>query len=56
MKNQQPIRATRQPQSESSGRAHAEATITVQGSEAKPFDQTARPALMELRISETFAR
>ena len=35
-------------------RARAEATITVQGSEAKTFDQTASPALMEIRLTETF--
>ena len=36
-------------------RARAEATITVQSAEAKPFDETERPVLMEIRISETFA-
>jgi hypothetical protein len=35
-------------------RARAEMTITVQSSEAKPYDQTASPALMELHLSETF--
>jgi hypothetical protein len=35
-------------------RAHAKAKITVQSSEAKPFDQTASPALMEIRLNETF--
>ena len=35
-------------------RTHAEAKIIVQSSEAKPYDQTASPALMEIRISETF--
>jgi hypothetical protein len=35
-------------------RARAKAKITVQSSEAKPFDQTASPALMEIRLSETF--
>jgi hypothetical protein len=34
--------------------ARAEAKITVQSSEAKPYDQTAWPALMEIRLSETF--
>jgi hypothetical protein len=33
---------------------HAKAKITVQNSEAKPYDQTAGPALMELRLNETF--
>jgi Protein of unknown function (DUF3224) len=35
-------------------RAHAKAKITVQSSEAKPYDQTVGPALMEIRLSETF--
>ena len=34
--------------------AKAKAKITVQSSEAKPYDQTAGPALMELRLNETF--
>lgn len=33
---------------------HARAKITVRSSEAKPYDQTASPELMELRLSETF--
>jgi Protein of unknown function (DUF3224) len=35
-------------------RTHAKAKITVQSSEAKPYDQTAGPALLEIRLSETF--
>jgi len=35
-------------------RGHAKAKITVQSSEAKPYDQTASPALIEMRLSETF--
>jgi len=35
-------------------RARAKAKITVQSSEAKPYDQTESPALVELRLSETF--
>jgi hypothetical protein len=35
-------------------RARAEATITVQHSEAEAYDETESPALLELRISETF--
>jgi hypothetical protein len=34
--------------------ARAEAKITVQSSEAMPYDQTASPVLMEIRLSETF--
>jgi hypothetical protein len=33
----------------------AEAKITVQNSEAKPYDQSAGPTLMEIRLTETFA-
>jgi hypothetical protein len=36
-------------------RARAEAKIIVQHSEAKPYDQTASPALMEVRLIETFS-
>ncbi len=35
-------------------RPRAVAKVTVQSSEAKPYDQTAGPALMEISISETF--
>jgi hypothetical protein len=35
-------------------RTRAEATITVQSSEATPFDQTAGPKLMDIRLHETF--
>jgi hypothetical protein len=34
---------------------HAKTTITVQHSDAKLYDQTASPALMEIDISESFA-
>lgn len=33
---------------------HAVAKITVQNSEATPYDQTAGPALMEIHLNETF--
>lgn len=33
---------------------HAESKITVQRSDAKPYDQTAGPALVEIHISEKF--
>jgi len=36
-------------------RARATAKITVQSSEAKLYDQTASPALMEIRLNETFS-
>src|SRR5579871_4537759 len=35
-------------------RTHAEAKIIVQHSEAKRYDQTAGPALMEIEITEAF--
>lgn len=35
-------------------RRHAEAKIAVQSSEAKPYDQTPSPVLMEVHIDETF--
>ena len=35
-------------------RGHAETTITVQSAEAKPYDETANPSLLEIRIRETF--
>jgi Protein of unknown function (DUF3224) len=41
-------------QMKSGTRTRAKAKITVQNSEAKPYDQTASPTLMEIRLSETF--
>lgn len=35
-------------------RAHAETKINVQNSEAKVYDQTAEPVLMEIDLTETF--
>ena len=32
----------------------AEAKITVHSSDARPYDETARPPLLELRLAETF--
>jgi hypothetical protein len=43
------------PQIGQHSRTHAKAKITVQKSEATPYDQTAGPALTEIRISETFS-
>lgn len=37
-----------------SSRTHAKATITVQSSQAKPYEQTENPALAEITIDETF--
>jgi hypothetical protein len=41
-------------QTEPRARARAEAKITVQSTEARPYDQTASPALVEIHLSETF--
>jgi hypothetical protein len=41
-------------QAEPHTRSRAVATITVQSSEATPYDQTASPALVELRLTEKF--
>jgi len=35
-------------------RVRAQAKITVQSSEAKPYDQSVSPALIEIRLIETF--
>src|SRR5262245_51495776 len=45
---------TTQSHTKASTRARAKAKITVQSSEGRPYDQTVGPALMELRLSETF--
>src|SRR5690349_24934851 len=36
-------------------RMQSEATITVQSSQPRPSDQTASPALLEIRLSEVFS-
>jgi hypothetical protein len=48
------IHAPGPSQAEPRTHARAEAKITVRSSEAQPYDQTASPALMEIRINETF--
>ena len=42
-------------QSQARPRACAKAKITVRSSEVEPYDQTASPALVEVRLIETFA-
>ena len=42
-------------QSQACPRARAKAKITVRSSEVEPYDQTASPALVEVRLIETFA-
>jgi hypothetical protein len=44
----------RQSQSKPRRRIRAEAKISVQSTEAKPYDQTVSPELMEVRLTETF--
>jgi hypothetical protein len=43
-----------QYQTQPDKRTHAESKITVNSSEAKPYDQTESPSLMEIRLNETF--
>lgn len=47
--------AIEHPQTKPRPRARARAKITVRSSEAKPYDQSAGPALLEIRLNETFA-
>src|ERR1700740_759537 len=54
MNDHESIHAIGQSQAESHTRARAKAKITVQSSEAKPNDQTGSPALLKIRLSETF--
>lgn len=44
----------RQSQTEPRSRARAKAKITVQSSEAQPYDHSAGPILMEIHLNETF--
>jgi len=46
--------AIRPPRPGSQARRRAATRISVQHSRAEPYDRTARPALMEIRLSETF--
>jgi Protein of unknown function (DUF3224) len=56
MNDQESLHALGQSQTEIPRvRTIARAKITVQSSEAEPYDQTRGPALMEIRLSETFA-
>jgi hypothetical protein len=43
-----------QPQADPHAHARAQAKITVQNSEAKPYDQGASPVLLEISMNETF--
>ena len=55
MNDRETVHAIGQSRTEPRRRTRAEAKITVQSSEAAPYDQTANPALMELRLLETFS-
>jgi hypothetical protein len=48
------IHAVRQSPAKPPKRARAKAKITVQSSDAQPYDQAASPALMEIHLTETF--
>jgi len=50
----QPKEENGMTQPRSDKRAHAVAKVAVQSSEAKPYEQTAGPALVEIIIKETF--
>src|SRR5215469_6249926 len=54
MNDHEPMHAVPQSQTRPQKSTHATAKITVQSSEAKPYDQNSGPPLMEIRISETF--
>jgi hypothetical protein len=54
MNDHESIHAIGQPQAEPRTRTRAQAKITLQSSVATPYDQTASPALMEIRLNETF--
>ena len=54
MNEHQPAHTIAQSQTGPRARSRAEAKIIVQHSEAKPYDRTVSPALMEIRINETF--
>jgi hypothetical protein len=49
------IRPTEQSRRKLRTRARAKAKIAVQSSEAKPYDQTASPSLVEVGLIETFS-
>jgi hypothetical protein len=55
MNDRESIHGGRQCQAKPRTRTRAEAKITVQSSEATAYDKTAGPALMGIRINETFA-
>jgi Protein of unknown function (DUF3224) len=54
MNDRESLDAIGQSQARPGARTRAVAKITVQSSEATPYDQTASPALIEIHLSETF--
>jgi hypothetical protein len=54
MNNRESSDAMGQSQTRLATRTKAKAKVTVQNSEATPFDQTANPTLMEIHLTETF--
>ena len=54
MNDRESTHAVGQSQTEPNTRARAEAKITLQRAEAKPYDQTTSPPLLEIRLSEPF--
>jgi Protein of unknown function (DUF3224) len=54
MDEHESIHSIGQSQAQPRTRSRAEAKITVQSSEARPYDQSASPALIEISLSETF--
>ena len=54
MNDRNSVHAVGHSQTKPQPRARAKAKITVQSSEARPYDQTAGPALVEVRLTETF--
>ena len=54
MSDQDSIHPFGQSHAELPARVRARATIAVKGSEAEPYDQSESPALVEVRLTETF--
>jgi hypothetical protein len=54
MNDRNSVHSVGQPKPAAPTRTRATATITVQSARARPYDQTAGPALVEVRLTETF--
>lgn len=54
MTHHEAVYAVSQSQTKPSTHTRANAKITVRNSEANPYDQTANPKLVEIRLNETF--